>query len=133
MVRGECNCGAVAFQINADVSDVIICHCSICRRSTGSNGIAVIVIDNEAFEWTRGEQQIATWKKPAADWQTWFCQTCGSPLPGENDQSRMFVPAGLILEDGETLRVGHHIWVDSRATWDEIGDSGKRHPEAFSG
>ena len=133
MAKGECNCGAVAFEINANFSDVIICHCSICRRSTGSNGIAVVVIDKGAFQWTRGEQQIATWKKPGADWQTWFCRICGSPLPGENDDSRMFVPVGLILEGGETLRVAHHIWVDSRASWDEIGDSGKRHPEAFSG
>ncbi|MFZ8990698.1 MAG: hypothetical protein ACO2ZJ_10200 [Pseudohongiellaceae bacterium] len=45
----------------------------------------------------------------------------------------MFVPAGLILEGGETLGVAHHIWVDSRASWDEIGDSGKQHSEAFSG
>ncbi len=45
----------------------------------------------------------------------------------------MFVPAGLISEGGEALRVAHHIWVDSKAGWDEIGDSGKQHPGAFSG
>ena len=133
MARGECNCGAVAFEINADLTDVIICHCSICRRSTGSSGIAIIVVNNEVFKWTRGQQQIGTWKKPGADWQTWFCRNCGSPLPGENDASRMFVPAGLIMEGGEALKVTHHIWVDSKALWDEIGDSGKRHHEAFSG
>ena len=133
MARGQCNCGAVAFEISADLSDVIVCHCSICRRSTGSNGIAVIVIDNDAFHWSRGEEQIATWKKPGADWQTWFCCVCGSPLPGENDESRMFVPAGLIVEGGEALQVTHHIWVDSKAVWDEIGDSGKLHLEAYAG
>jgi len=133
MVRGECNCGAVAFEINADVSGVFVCHCSICRRSTGSNGIAVVVIDTDAFRWTRGDEQIATWKKPGADWQTWFCSDCGSPSPGQNDESRMFVPAGLISDGGEALRVIHHIWVDSRAAWDQIGDSGQLHREAFSG
>ena len=133
MARGQCNCGAVAFEISADLSGVIVCHCSICRRSTGSNGIAVVVIDNDAFRWTRGEEQIATWKKPDADWQTWFCRNCGSRLPGQNDESRMFVPAGLISDGGDALRVVHHIWVDSRAVWDEIGDSGKQHHEGFSG
>ncbi len=133
MVRGECNCGAVAFEIDADLSGVIVCHCSICRRSTGSNGIPVVVVDNDAFGWKRGKGQIATWEKPDADWQTWFCRTCGSPLPGRNDESRMFVPAGLISDGGEGLRVTHHIWVDSKADWDEIGDSGKKHREAFSG
>jgi hypothetical protein len=131
MARGECNCGAVAFEIDAELSDVFVCHCSICRRATGSNGIAVVVIDNGAFRWLRGEDQIATWKKPDADWQTWFCSICGSPLPGANDESRMFVPAGLITEGGDALRVVHHVWVDSKAAWDEIGDSGRQHPRAF--
>lgn len=133
MARGECNCGAVAFEIIDDISDVYICHCSICRRSSGSNGIAVIVVRNDAFRWLRGEDGISTWKKPDADWQTWFCRVCGSVLPGVNDDSRMFVPAGLVAEGNESLKVAHHIWVDSRAPWDEIGDSGKRHGGAFSG
>jgi len=133
MARGECNCGAVAFEIHADLSDVFVCHCSICRRSTGSNGIAVVVIDNSAFRWLRGRETVATWKKPNADWQTWFCRTCGSPLPGANDDSRMFVPAGLISEGGDALRITHHVWVDSKAGWDEIGGSGKQHPRAFEG
>ena len=133
MARGECNCGAVAFEIGSDLSGVFVCHCSICRRSTGSNGIAVVVIDTDAFRWTRGEELIRTWKKPYSDWQTWFCGVCGSPLPGVNDESRMFVPAGLISEGGDSLRVIHHIWVGSKAVWDEIGDSGKQHLAAFEG
>ncbi len=133
MARGECNCGAVAFEIDAELSGVFVCHCSICRRFTGSNGIAVVVIDRNVFRWTRGEEQIATWKKPDADWQAWFCRTCGSALPGANDELRMFVPAGLISDGGGALRVLHHIWVGSKADWDEIGDRGKQHPGAFEG
>jgi hypothetical protein len=130
--RGACNCGSVAFEIDADVTDVFVCHCSICRRLTGANGIAVVLSDNSAFRWLRGAENIATWKKPDADWQAWFCRVCGSTLPGANDGSRMFIPAGLISEGGEKLRVAHHIWIDSKAAWDEIGDHGKRHREAFT-
>jgi len=132
MARGECNCGAVAFQIDADLSDVVVCHCSICRRYTGSAGIAVVVVSNNAFRWLRGEDQIAAWKKPNADWEAWFCRVCGSALPGPNDQSRMFAPAGLISSGGENLKVAHHIWVGSKATWDKIGDAGHQHREAFA-
>lgn len=131
MATGECNCGAIAFEITSNISDVFICHCSICRRSTGSNGIAVVVISNRDFHWIRGEELINTWHKPGHDWQTSFCQNCGSPLPGVNDESRMYVPAGLITEGGDSLKVAHHIWVDSKATWDEIGDSGQQHQQAF--
>jgi hypothetical protein len=130
---GECNCGAVAFEITEDLSGVVVCHCSICRRATGCNGIAVLVVDKKAFRWVRGEDQLSTWRKPGADWQMWFCPTCGSPVPGENDETRMFVPAGLISEGGDDLRVRHHVFVDSKAVWDEIGDAGKQHPGPFEG
>ena len=133
MVTGACNCGAVQFSIDAPLSGVYVCHCSICRRSTGSNGIAVVVVNNDHFRWVDGQERIATWKKPDANWQTWFCSVCGSPVPGENDATRMFVPAGAITQGGDELRVIHHIWVGSKAPWDVIGDSGQQHAEAFGG
>lgn len=131
MARGECNCGAVAFEVDATPTDVVVCHCSICRRFTGANGIAVILAENGAFRWLRGENQIATWKKPGADWHAWFCRLCGSALPGANDDTRMFIPAGSITEGGEQLRVTHHIWVGSKAVWDEVCDAGKQHQEGY--
>ena len=131
MARGECNCGAVAFEIDSDLQDVFMCHCSICRKATGANGIAVVIVANEAFRWRRGADEISRWKKPGADWETWFCRICGSRVPGINDPAHMFVPAGLITEGGENLSVAHHIWVASKACWDVIGDDGKKHAEAF--
>ncbi|MCF6302964.1 MAG: GFA family protein [Devosiaceae bacterium] len=133
MVYGECNCGAVAFEISTQLTQIFVCHCSICRKSTGGNGIPVVVINNDDFVWLRGEDNIATWKKPDMDWQGWFCPTCGSPLPGANDEKRTFVPVGLITKGAENLKVAHHIWVDSKAKWDQIGDSGKQHRNAFEG
>ncbi len=133
MARGECNCGSVTFEIDAKLSDVYVCHCSICRRSSGANGMAVVVVDNDRFRWTGGEELVTHWQKPGTEWEKWFCRICGSPVPGRNDDSRMFVPAALIAEGGESLRVVHHIWVDSKAVWDEIGDAGRQHREAFQG
>lgn len=131
MASGQCNCGAVRFEIDGDLDGVYVCHCSICRRSTGSNGIAVVLVPKERFHWVGGTEHISTWKKPDADWQTWFCGICGSPVPGENDPAKIFVPAGSLTHGGEALKVLHHIWVGSKAVWDEIGDSGRQHVEGF--
>lgn len=133
MAKGACNCGAVTFEIQTELSDIYVCHCSICRRSTGTGGIAVVVVDKNEFRWLSGEEQVKTWHKPGHDWATSFCSTCGSPLPGANDETSMYVPVGLITEGGEKLKVAHHIWVNSKANWEAIGDKGKLHPEAFSG
>lgn len=129
MLRGECNCGAIAFEVTRPATGIIVCHCSICRRATGANGIPVVVVANEDFRWVRGQADIATWRKSDGDWQRWFCRTCGSPVPGINDPDRMFVPAGLL--DENDLVVTHHIWVASKARWDAIGDAGIQHPREF--
>jgi hypothetical protein len=131
MASGECNCGAVRFEIDAQLSDVYFCHCSICRRSTGSSGIAVVVFQKDRFRWIRGQEHVATWKKPGTDWQKCFCKICGSPVPGENDATRMFAPAALITEGGEALKIAHHLWVGSKAGWDEIGGSARLHDEGL--
>ncbi len=129
MIVGQCNCGAVSFKITADPSEIIIC-----RRYSGNNGVAVIIVDRSNFQWLCGEADIQTWKKkPDADWRAFFCRTCGSALPGPNDDTRMFVPAGLMTHDSVTLKVAHHIWVSSKAGWDEIGDDGEQHVDAFAG
>lgn len=130
-LKGKCNCEAVHFVIHCDISEVYFCHCSICRKATGSNGIGVVVIDNSNFEWLSGQTNIKSWHKPDHDWQMNFCQNCGSPLPGENDQNTTYIPAGLLPDTECNLTVAHHIWVGSKASWDELGDHGIQHPKAF--
>ena len=133
MARGECNCGAVRFEIDAELRDVFVCHCSICRRFTGRNGIAVLLVPNERFHWLQGQDRIVTWSKPDSNWRCWFCGVCGSPVPGENDPANVFVPAGSLTDGSNALRVAHHVWVGSKAAWDEIGDAGQQHVEQFRG
>ena len=133
MAQGQCNCGTVVFEfeISPDLRGVIVCHCSICRRATGSNGIAIVLADKRDFRWISGKDQISNWRKPDSDWEIWFCKSCGSPVPGSNDDTRVFIPAGLFADDD--FEVIHHIYVDSRAAWDEIGDAGKQHRGAYEG
>ena len=93
--------------------------------------MAVVVVKNEGFSWTHGHGAWNEWQKPGADWATRFCRTCGSTLPGENDAQRMFVPVGLLDANNLDLTIKHHIFVDSKAHWFEIGDTGEQHPKAF--
>lgn len=67
MISGQCNCGAVTYELNANPWGVVVCHCSICRRSTGTNGNAVLIIGNNDFHWKTGTEEVSTWKKPGQD------------------------------------------------------------------
>lgn len=133
MTKGKCNCGAVSFEVKRELSDIFVCHCSICRSSTGSMGIAVCIVSKEDFSWLQGEGNIRTWSKPGHDWQTSFCEVCGSPVPGKNDEDNMYIPASLITSDTSNLSVTHHLYVGSKASWEEIAGSGKHHVAGYSG
>jgi hypothetical protein len=132
MGKGQCSCGAVRFEFDEPAKGIYVCHCSLCRRSTGTNGIAVVVVPNERFRWLAGEDAIVAWTKPGSEWETFFCRTCGSKVPGRNDGERMFIPAGVLDDPGE-LQVIHHLFVGSRAPWDVIGDGGAQHVERIGG
>ncbi|MBK1674962.1 hypothetical protein CKO35_17080 [Ectothiorhodospira shaposhnikovii] len=71
------------------------------------------------------------WKKPGHDWYTYFCKTCGTSLPGENDKLHMYIPVGTVTSGHESLKVAHHLYVNSKSSWEEIGDAGKQHPEGY--
>ena len=131
LVKGNCNCGQVTFEAGAPSADVYVCHCSICRRATGTIGVTVIVVPTSDFSWKSGTELTKHWKMPGQDWQCTFCTECGSHLPGKNDEASVYIPAGLISEGQEYLRVAHHIWVSSRAPWHRIGDSGPQHQEGL--
>ncbi|MCW8880489.1 MAG: GFA family protein [Kangiellaceae bacterium] len=131
MPKGQCNCGEVAYQVNVELKDVYVCHCSICRRATGSGGIAVTVISKENFQWTKGEEFLANWQKPNHDWENSFCKNCGSLLPAKDSDTHIYIPVGTLTSGDGDLRVAHHIWVGSKANWEEIGDDGKLHYENF--
>ncbi|MEM8589316.1 MAG: GFA family protein [Pseudomonadota bacterium] len=132
MLVCTCNCGSVAFEIKAPLSDIYVCHCSICRRFSGGNGLPVVILKDEDFDWLSGHDDIRVWNKPDAEWQANFCCVCGSALPGKNDTGTMFVPAGLLPDDVGDLEVRHHIFVGLKAGWDVIGDAGKRHEGPFT-
>lgn len=93
----------------------------------------VVILKNNDFKWLSGKENIKVWNKPDAEWEANFCSNCGSALPGMNDAETVFIPAGTLPESIESLVVKHHIFVDSKAYWDEIADAGKRHEGPFTG
>ena len=131
MIYGKCNCGSIEYEVNTDVSDVFVCHCSICRSSTGSGGIAVVIVKNNDFRWVKGKDSITYWSKPGHDWHSNFCKMCGSSLPGKNDEHQTYIPVGTLIAGHEKLKVVHNLFVASKASWQVIGDSGIQHPEGY--
>ena len=80
-VRGSCLCGAVEFVADAPFLKFVNCHCSRCRKATGSPHASNAVVLPAAFRWLRGEGNVVRYDLPTArSFATSFCRTCGSPL-----------------------------------------------------
>ena len=119
MIRGSCLCGGVRFEYARAVTQVGMCHCSQCRKVSGTASNAVIVVPATEFKWIAGEELQRVYAKPTG-WKSTFCATCGSPLPQSiRGAAAYWVPAGL-LDDDPGLAIGGHIFVGSKAAWDQI-------------
>jgi hypothetical protein len=126
MTNGACLCGTVRYRINGKISPIWLCHCSKCRRSTGSAFHASAVCPPEQFEWLAGEETIRDYED-TPEYKTRFCGRCGSPVPSFlESHGLVFLHAGG-LDDDHGREIVHHIFVDSKASWFHIQDDKPQH------
>ena len=120
IVKGVCFCGDISFEVESCPSRIYQCHCSECRKTTGTSANAGFLVAKNTFRWLTGESHYRTFLKDSG-YRVNFCSTCGSPVPNITSMSKnvIWIPAGL-LENDPALQVSHHIFVDSKAHWDVI-------------
>lgn len=116
---GSCLCGAARFEITGDFQSFFLCHCSHCRKDTGSAHAANLFSTTAKLSWLAGEEKARTYRLPETRHQKSFCSDCGSALPRvEIDGALLVVPAGS-LDTPLQRRPDAHIFVASRADWDD--------------
>ncbi len=122
--KGSCLCGAVRYQFHGPEYVFQYCHCSRCRKFTGSAHAANIIVPPEAFEWLDGADQLGRFEHPEAKhFATCFCQKCGSSLPWKAQSGgAVVIPAGTLDEDPE-MRPSQNIFWKDRVAWREAVES----------
>lgn len=113
---GSCLCSKVRFEIGGVFHGFFLCHCSRCRKTSGSAHGANLFSETAHFRWLAGEANVKTFRVPDSRFMKTFCDTCGSALP-TFDQGHLVVPAGS-LDSTVDLQPDGHIFVGSRAKWD---------------
>ncbi|MEM8862912.1 MAG: GFA family protein, partial [Chloroflexota bacterium] len=79
MNKGKCLCEKVQFQVTGSFGEVRYCHCSQCRRMTGSAFSANAKVSKGAWELTQGEEHIREFEHKPGIFRG-FCSNCGSPV-----------------------------------------------------
>ena len=116
-MTGGCLCGGVRFELEPPLRNVLVCHCSLCRRS-GTLAGAYTAVPRQALRLAADE--TLRWYVDVNERRRGFCVTCGATLFWtRDDDATISVSAGAL--DGQTgLATEGHIYVADAADWESV-------------
>jgi hypothetical protein len=119
-LAGKCFCGAVHYAVADEFIYAANCHCSNCRRTTGSAFKPFAGIERYKLVITRGEDNLLIIGDENGN--DTHCKVCGSLLFSLVRAGAFVHVAMGTLVDDPTIRPTKHILVGSKATWFTITD-----------
>jgi hypothetical protein len=119
---GGCLCGAVRYSVRGDPVHVRRCHCTGCRKESGSAFTVYAHWPRETFEIT-GE--VASYDGRS------FCPRCGSRLLDTDDAGGSLVEIRIgSLDDAPfELKPDTETWVKRRESWLAPVEGAAQHDE----
>ena len=123
IVRGSCLCGSVTYEASKPFEMFVNCHCSRCRKASGTAHTTNAVVRPGAFRWTQGQDRVVRFDLTTArSFATSFCEVCGAPLPHFTRSGRqVIIPGGSFDDDPDVFPTLHECWA-SRASWYRHGN-----------
>ena len=115
MLKGGCHCGAVRYEMPAEVSHHSFCHCRDCRRCAGAPVVSWAGVRKNAL---KVEGEVRTYQS-SADATRSFCGRCGTGLFYVNES----ILPGMVdvqtatLDDPDALPIDKHVQVAERIGW----------------
>ncbi len=131
MLAGKCVCGAVQYVVADEFIYAANCHCSDCRRTTGSAFKPFAGIERERLSLTKGEDNLLIFGEETG--HDVHCKTCGSLLYSVvRDGAFVHVAMGTLVDE-PAIRPTQHIFVGSKAKWFTITDDLPQYKEHVAG
>ena len=122
MLKGSCLCNSIQYEIHGELGQAMMCHCSKCRKANGSAFAVNAAVKADEFKIVSGKEFITEFESTPGVFRS-FCKKCGSPLvsrrPSQADVLRLRI--GTLDTPVQVLPIAH-IFVGSKAEWDEIHD-----------
>ena len=127
-IHGSCLCERVKFSVAVDALNLYQCHCSVCRKVSGSASGTAFFARLASFAWLGGQEQVTVFKRESG-YSVHFCSSCGSPVPHTFMGEYVWVPAGL-LDAEATGNIAAHLHVNSKAHWEPVLQGGVHYPDS---
>jgi hypothetical protein len=130
-LEGSCLCGAVTYAATGEAKRFYHCHCSRCRKATGTGHASNLFLQPGELVWRSGADHVRAFKVPEAQrFTNSFCAICGSRLPRQAAGTDVVViPAGS-LDVEPPIAPQARIFTGSRAAWSCVDEGLPVFPEA---
>jgi hypothetical protein len=126
-LTGTCFCRTVRYEVADEFRYALICHCSNCRRTTGSAFKPFAGIEREKLAVIEGGDKLMVYGDDKTN--DTHCRLCGSLLLSVvRDGAFVHVAMGTLV-DAPSIRPSRHIFVGSKAPWFTITDDLPQHEE----
>jgi len=80
-LTGGCACGAVRYELAEEPIFQLMCHCSDCRKASGSAFAEVLFVAADRLSMVGSEPKFYSVKAESGrTMNRGFCETCGSPI-----------------------------------------------------
>ncbi len=113
-ITGGCQCGAVRYRVNGEVSHPHICHCRMCQKAAGNYFMPLANAQNGEFIVTRGE---IAWFASSDFTRRGFCRDCGTPLVFETvGAPHLNITLGS-LDHPASVRPDHQYGIEAMMPW----------------
>ena len=120
-MKGSCLCTKVKYEVRGDIRGINYCHCTQCRKATGSAFGTSAAVSKDALHILSGQDHLCAYESSPGKKRV-FCCACGSPLYSERDgDKQVYIRLGT-LDDDPGVRPEVHIHVASKAGWHQITD-----------
>jgi hypothetical protein len=125
LLGGSCLCRGVRFEVELPFRRANHCHCSRCRKHSGTFGLTQGRVSRERFQLLAGEELLRVYSPAEGAAVKVFCTVCGSSLFGGDwpDGDEVSIRLGALDGDPE-IRPQYRSFVEFRADWDELPEDG---------
>jgi hypothetical protein len=129
MYEGSCLCRSVRYRITGELGEFGYCHCTSCRKASGSAHAANAPAARSEFHLLGGADTLREFESSPGKLRV-FCSRCGSPIYAYLAASPEVLRIRLGTLDtpfSKTPRA--HTWVSDKAPWEPITDGLPQFPE----
>ena len=125
--QGGCLCATIRYEIRGELGTIVMCHCAQCRRAQGGAFGVNAAVRSEDFAIVTGKHALAAFESSPGK-KRHFCRECGSPIISTRTSVPEIVRVRVgTLDSPIGARPAAHIFVGSKAEWEEICDDLPQH------